>query len=264
MMSGLVPSPLRPEIPIDRNQKLAAIMDRLEGDRQLTGWWHAALINAGRTGEAPQWRTNFELVPRLTLELLRRLVASDIQPSLVRDYGYHRHDSEVVVALGALLRFARVSIDDPRSGPAHLFLLARKLPDLLRPVYDEPDRTVLAAEVLHAVAVAGGLVSPLTLEAEIVRLAVALNVHDWPSKLSPGLRPAVAGGAPADVVIGSGARSPLRIELRLRKQAAIASVDEVIDRNLRGTVLAGYTELEVVESSTGDLLLRWPPPLARS
>jgi metal-dependent HD superfamily phosphatase/phosphodiesterase len=245
------------------NEKLAVIAKALQEDGEVAGWWQAAVVNAHtRSGAGEEWSTSIGLVPRLALEMFRIASAGGVVPSVVRDYRYGREDAEIVVALAASLRFVRVSVDYEVSS-GHLFLVARRLPDLLEPVYDEPDRTVMTTEVLHGLAAEARLVSPLTLEAEIVRLAAALEGGGGGARFGPSPR-ALAGREPAEVVTGPGHSNPLRIELRLENAVSFAYAEEAIRDAFLGTRLGRATELVVVEAGSGAELFAWTPESGES
>ncbi len=64
-----------------------------------------------------------------------------------------------------------------------LFLAAERLPALLEGIYDEPARTVVVAESLHAVIGHRRRGDPLTIEAGVVRVADALDMASGRSRV---------------------------------------------------------------------------------
>src|SRR6187551_1999931 len=95
---------MRINVPVRGNRKLRTIVERVNGDAQLKGWWHVANVNAVLRMEINDhsW-VHIQIVTNIALKLLRQLVKHGVEPSMVRDYGYERDDAEVVVTLGALL-----------------------------------------------------------------------------------------------------------------------------------------------------------------
>ena len=93
---------MRINVPVRGNHKLRTLVERVNDDRQLKGWWHAANINAVVRMEINDhsW-VHIQIVANIALKLLRQLTKHGVEPSLVRDYGMSRDDSEVVVVLGA-------------------------------------------------------------------------------------------------------------------------------------------------------------------
>ena len=96
-----------------------------------------------------------------------------------------------------------------------LFLAERKLRELLDDLYDEPERTVVVSEALHAIIGHRRRGEPYTLEAGVVRVADALDMAQGRSRV-----PVDAG----------------RVGIHSLSAAAI---DEVVDRGGRGAARSG-------------------------
>ena len=94
-----------------------------------------------------------------------------------------RRDAEVVVAAGALLHDVGMSIHRTDHEAYSLFLAERKLRELLDDVYEEPERTVVVSESLHAIIGHRRRGEPYTLEAGVVRVADALDMAQGRSRV---------------------------------------------------------------------------------
>src|ERR1041385_1848675 len=95
---------MRIRVPVRANRTLRSVIDRVNRDNQLKGWWHVSNVNAvARMGINDHSWVHIQIVTNIALKLLRQLTKHGVEPSLVRDYGLDRNDSEVVVLLGALL-----------------------------------------------------------------------------------------------------------------------------------------------------------------
>ena len=72
----------------------------MNADRQLKGWWHVANVNAVVRLEINDhsW-VHVQIVANIALKLLRQLFKHGVEPSVVRDYGFERNDSEVVARI---------------------------------------------------------------------------------------------------------------------------------------------------------------------
>src|SRR6187455_2881913 len=90
-------------LPVRGNRKLRKLLERANEDRQLKAWWHVSNVNAVVRMEINDhsW-VHIQIVANIALKLLRELTKHGVEPSLVRDYGMSRDDSEIVVALTAL------------------------------------------------------------------------------------------------------------------------------------------------------------------
>src|SRR5207302_3855304 len=92
-----------------------------------------------------------------------------VKPSVTVDYGMGERDAEVVIAAGCLFHCVGMSIHREDHERFSLFLTADRLGELLTDVYEEPERTVIASEALHAIIGHRRKGHPLHVEAEIGR-----------------------------------------------------------------------------------------------
>src|SRR6266550_2112341 len=175
---------MRIRVPPRANRKLASLLERVNSDDQLKGWWHVSNINAVKRLEINDhsW-VHIQIVANIALKLLRQLTKHGVEPAVVRDYGMNSDDAEVVVVLGALLHCIGMSIHREGHEDWSLFLAEPKLHDLLEGLYQEPDLTVIASEVLGAITSHRDYGKPLTLEAGIVRVADALDMAKGRSRI---------------------------------------------------------------------------------
>src|SRR5213080_3634910 len=94
---------MRIRVPERGNRKLRTLLERVNADRRLKGWWHVANVNATVRMEINDhsW-VHIQIVTNIALKLLRQLTKHGVEPNVVRDYGYTRNDAEVIVTLAAL------------------------------------------------------------------------------------------------------------------------------------------------------------------
>src|SRR5829696_5642627 len=170
---------MRINVPSRANRKLRTLIERVNDDRQLKGWWHVANVNAVLRMEINDhsW-VHIQIVANIALKLLRQLVKHGVEPSMVRDYGYGRDDAEVVVTLGSLLHCVGMAVHRDGHEDFSLFLAEPKMRELLQGLYEEPEMTVVASEALQAITSHREYGRPLTLEAGIVRVADALDMAE--------------------------------------------------------------------------------------
>src|SRR5881392_1881521 len=102
---------MRIRVPVRANRKLRTVIDRVNKDPQLKGWWHVANVNAVARMEINDhsW-VHIQIVANIALKLLRQLTKHGIEPGLVRDFGLEQDDAEVVVVLAALFHCVGMSI----------------------------------------------------------------------------------------------------------------------------------------------------------
>jgi metal-dependent HD superfamily phosphatase/phosphodiesterase len=239
---------MRINVPSRANRKLRALLERVNADNQLKGWWHASNVNAVVRMEINDhsW-VHIQIVANIALKLLRQLTKHGVEPSLVRDYGLERDDAEVVVLLGALLHCIGMSVHREGHEDFSLFLAEPKVRDLLDGIYEEPNLTVIASEVLHEITSHRDYGKPLTLEAGIIRVADALDMAKGRSRI-PFERGSVSihslsAAAIEDVTITDGETRPIKIEILMNNSSGIYQVDGLLKAKLQGSGLEPYVEV---------------------
>jgi uncharacterized protein len=239
---------MRIRVPVRGNRKLRTLVERVNADRQLKGWWHVANVNAVLRMEINDhsW-VHIQIVTNIALKLLRQLVKHGVEPSMVRDYAYDRDDAEVVVTLGALMHCVGMAVSRDGHEDFSLFLAEPKMRELLDGVYEEPDLTVICSEVLQSIAGHRDYGKPLTLEAGIVRVADALDMAQGRSRI-PFEHGRVSihslSAAAIDAVdIGDGQNAPIGIEILMNNSSGIYQVDGLLKAKLRGSGLEPYVEV---------------------
>ena len=175
---------MRISVPVRGNRKLRTLLERVNADTQLKAWWHVANVNAVvRLQINDHSWVHIQIVTNIALKLLRQLAKNGVEPGLVRDYGMRRDDAEVVVALGALLHCIGMAVHRDGHEDCRLFLAEPKMRELLDGLYEEPELTVIASEVLQAITSHREDGRPLTLEAGIMRVADALDMAEGRSRI---------------------------------------------------------------------------------
>ena len=168
---------VRVRAPTRGNRKLERLLEAANADEQLKAWWHVSAVNATRRlGMSDHSWVHIQIVVNIALRLSRLLFRRGVVPSVVADYGLSEHDAEVVVAAGCLMHCVGMSIHREDHERYSLFLTADKLGSLLSEVYKEPERSIIAAETLHAIIGHRRQGAPFTVEAGIVRVADALDM----------------------------------------------------------------------------------------
>jgi metal-dependent HD superfamily phosphatase/phosphodiesterase len=239
---------MRINVPVRGNRNLRTLIERVNDDKQLKAWWHAANVNAVVRMEINDhsW-VHIQIVTNIALKLLRQLTKHGVEPSLVRDYGMSRDDAEIVVVLGALLHCVGMAVHREGHEDFSLFLAEPKMRELLEGIYDEPEVTVISVEVLQAITSHRDYGKPLTIEAGIVRVADALDMAKGRSRI-PFERGSVSihslsAAAIDDVEIKDGEHRPILIEILMNNSSGIYQVDGLLKAKLRGSGLEPYVEV---------------------
>ena len=246
---------MRIRAPERANKKLRALLERVNADKTLKGWWHVANVNATVRMEINDhsW-VHIQIVTNIALKLLRQLTKHGVEPSVVRDFGMTNDDAEIVVVLGALMHDVGMSIHREGHEEFSLFLVEPEIRRLLDGIYEEPDLTVITSEVLQAIIShrAGG--EPFSLEAGIVRVADALDMAQGRTRIPiesghEGIH-SISAAAIDEVRIEAGEERPVRIEIELNNSAGIFQVDDLLATKIRDTPLEG--KVEVVAEIQGE------------
>src|SRR5205807_9115273 len=114
-------------------------------------------------------------------------------------------------------------------------------------VYEEPERSIIVSESLHAIIAHRRQGAPFTIEAGIVRVADALDMARGRSRV-----PFAAGHmnihslsayAIDEVKIAPGRDRAVRVEIAMSNSAGIFQVDELLATKLRGSGLEQHIEV---------------------
>ncbi len=239
---------MRINVPVRGNRKLRTLVERVNDDAQLKGWWHVSNVNAVARMEINDhsW-VHIQIVTNIALKLLRQLTKHHVEPSVVRDFGMTRDDAEVVVTLAALTHCIGMSIHRHGHEDFSLFLAEPKLRELLKGIYDEPNLTVIVSEVLQAIISHRADGQPLTIEAGLIRVADALDMAKGRSRI-PFERGRVSmhslsAAAIEDVTISDGEERPVLIEILMNNSSGLFQVDGLLKAKLRGSGLEPYVEV---------------------
>jgi metal-dependent HD superfamily phosphatase/phosphodiesterase len=241
------PEAARVHAPARGNRRLQKLLDAVDADLQVKAWWHAAGVNAERLHMSDHSWVHIQIVLNIALRLSRLLFARGVTPSIVEDHGLEVRDAEVVIASAAMLHCVGMSIHRKDHEAYSLFLTADKLGGLLEDVYDEPTRSIVVAETMHAIISHRSKGAPFTVEGAIVRVADALDMARGRSRV-----PFEAGHtnihslsayAIDKVSIGAGDETAVRVEIEMSNSAGIFQVDEGLGAKLRGTPLAEHIEV---------------------
>jgi uncharacterized protein len=239
---------VRIRVPTRGNRKLERLLDAVNADDQVKAWWHVSAVNATRRlGMSDHSWIHIQIVLNVALRLSRILFRRGVVPNVVADYGMSERDAEVVIAGGALFHDTGMTIHRADHEAYSLFLTADKLGSLLAGAYDEPERSILVAETLHAIIGHRRRGDPFTVEAGIVRVADALDMARGRSRV-----PFEAGHqnihslsayAIEEVRITPGKDRAVRVEIAMSNSAGIFQVDELLATKLRGSGLEQHIEV---------------------
>ncbi|HUJ35856.1 MAG TPA: HD domain-containing protein [Solirubrobacteraceae bacterium] len=239
---------VRVRAPTRGNRRLERLLDAVNADPHVKALWHVSAVNATRRlGMTDHSWVHVQIVLNIGLRMARLLFRRGITPSVTADYGMTDHDAEVVIAAGCLFHCVGMSIHRNDHERYSLFLTADKLGSLLASAYEEPERTVIVSETLHAIIGHRRDGAPFTVEAGIVRVADALDMARGRSRVEfeAGRYDihSVSAYAIEDVKISPGQDRAVRVEIAMSNSAGIFQVDELLATKLRGSGLEEHVEV---------------------
>jgi metal-dependent HD superfamily phosphatase/phosphodiesterase len=238
---------MRMTAPSERNDRLARFLDAVNADEQVKARWYMQQVTAERLGMSDHSWVHLRIVLNIALRIFRLLHAAGMQSAVERDHGLGAEDAEVVIAGACLTHDLGMSIHRVDHEAFSLFLAADRLPDLLTPSYEEPERTVIASEILHAIIGHRSGGTPLTLEAGVVRVADALDMEHGRARVAlethlPNIH-SLSAAAIDDVRIMRGKERTIRVEVDMNNSAGVFQLDELLARKLRGSGLEEHIEV---------------------
>ena len=238
---------MRLNLPPRGNRKLRRLIDRVNADDQLKAWWHVTAVNAGRLGMSDHSWVHVQIVVNIGLRLYRLLARRGVEGAVVTDHGMRSHDAEVVIAAAALLHCVGMAIHRNDHEAYSLFLAADKLGHLLERVYEEPERSVISAEAMHAIIGHRSRGEPFTVEAGVVRVADALDMAKGRSRVPferrrPNIHSLSAAAIDA-VRIDAGEDRAVRVEIDMNNSSGVFQVDELLATKLRGSGIEDHIEV---------------------
>jgi len=239
---------VRVRAPTRGNRRLEGLLEAVNADDQVKAWWHISAVNATRrlSMSDHSW-VHIQIVLNIGLRMARLLFRRGVTPSVVTDFAMTERDAEVIVAAGCLFHCVGMSIHRADHERYSLFLTADKLGSLLAGAYEEPERSIIVAETLHAIIGHRRDGAPFTVEAGIVRVADALDMARGRSRV-----PFEAGHqnihslsayAIEEVKISPGRDRAVRVEIQMSNSAGIFQVDELLAEKLRGSGLEEHIEV---------------------
>jgi hypothetical protein len=250
-------------LPARHNDKLRQLVSHIDADVELHTLWDCANVNAvERAGITDHGPVHIKIVANIALKLVRLLLDAGVPMGIVQDHGLTDDDAEVVVVLASCLHDLGIAIHRSGHEQYSLFLAERKARELLQDLYDVRERTIVVAEMLHAIIAHHWDVECLTTEAGIVKVADALDITEGRSRIpfEAGKTDihAISALAIDRVDIRKGLDLPIVIEIAMNNSAGIFQVDELLKRKLRNSSIAPYVQvLARIEGETEKRILEF-------
>ena len=250
-------------LPARHNEQLQRVLDKLNADAELHQLWKCANINAvDRSGISDHGEVHIRIVANAALRLLRLLVEAGVQTSCEKNHGLTPAEAEVVVVLAACFHDVGIAIHRDNHEVYSLYLAVPKLRDLLSELYEEPTRTIILSETLHAMIAHRSDQTCLTIEAGVVKVADALDMTQGRSRIPFQAGAinihAISAAAIDKVSIDKGEKTPIMIEVDMSNSAGIFQLDALLKRKLQNSTIAPYVQVRAhIQGETEKRLLEF-------
>jgi uncharacterized protein len=236
-------------IPTKGNVRLEKLLANIAVNEELHQLWKCANINAvDRSLINDHGEIHIRIVSNAGLKILRLLVKGGVAPSVVTNYHLAGEDAEVIVVLAACLHDVGIAVH--RHGHEHYSLIFAypKARELLEGVYEEPARTIVICETLHAIVAHNADETCLTVEAGVIKVADALDMTQGRSRIpfetgKVGIH-SLSAQAVDRVDIEEGEERPVKIVVTLSNSAGIFQVDELLRHKLQNSSIKDYVEVQ--------------------
>lgn len=248
-------------IPARHNEQLQRVMEIVNADEEFHQLWKCANINAvDRSGISDHGQVHIRIITNAALRMLRLLMEAGITPSVEEHHGLGHAEAEVIVVLASLFHDVGIAIHRDNHELYSMFLAVPKLREMLRELYDEPARTIILTETLHAMIAHRSDQRCLTIEAGVVKVADALDMTQGRSRIPFEAGEAnihsVSALAIDKVSIEKGEETPIRIDITMSNSAGIFQLDDLLKRKLRSSSIAPYVGVRAhIEGETEKRLL---------
>ncbi len=235
-------------VPCKDNHKLKVIVERINKDVELQTLWKASnIIAIDRLGFNDHGPVHVKIVANMALKMLRILVSRGNVPSIVKDYGMTNDDAEVVVVMAAVLHDIGHAIHRMEHENNSIPLAIPIIDRLLQGLYDEEQKAVMKAEILHAIFSHRASIMPLTMEAGVLKIADALDMEEGrariPFESGKVNIHSVSALAIKEVRVEEGEEKPLRIIINMKNSAGIFQVDELLKNKINTSGIKDLVEV---------------------
>ncbi len=237
-------------LPVGTNEKLAALVEKINQHTQLQTYWHCSnVIAVERMGINDHGPVHIKIVCNLALKLLRLLTEQGIRTSVEENYGLTRDDAEVIVVLAGCLHDIGHIVHRQRHEEFSVALAPPLIGELIAgiPGYSEREKAIITSETLHAIISHDMHVQPLTLEAGVLKVADALDMEQGRARIpfSKGSLSihAVSAMAIEKVNVRRGDEKPICIEITMSNSAGIFQLDNLLKPKLLRSGIQQYFEI---------------------
>ncbi len=242
-------------IPVQKNQKLAAIVQACEQSTELEALLRASnTMLMDRMNFSDHGPTHARIAANIALKLLRMLIAAGVKPDMVKYYRKTNDDAEVVTFLGTLVHDLGNTVQRNGHEDFGVTVACGILPKLLSPAYEGAELAVMQTEILHCVA-SHEKRQAQSVEAGCAKVGDALNMTEGRSAI-----PFNAGSINIHSVSAQAIKSvelqpqksgkPILVKITMTNSAGIFQIDNLLKEKLRTSGIQDY--IRIIATVTGE------------
>ncbi len=234
-------------VPTEGNVLLEKCLGNVNSNKTLYTLWKVINVNAiDRLGMSDHGPVHFQIVANIALRLARLLTKNGVKMSTASDFKLENNHSELVIFLASILHDLGMSISREGHEEFSLILANNLLYENLDFLQIE-ERTIVAAEVLHAIIAHRKNGIPYTIEAGIIRVADALDMSKGRSRIPYEAGRidihSISAAAIDKVEIKEGGEKLIQVVITMNNSAGIFQIDELLKSKLKGSRLEKYIEV---------------------
>jgi len=235
-------------VPENGNPFLKTIIEKINHDEEVFALWKIANVNSiDRLGFSDHGPVHVQIVANSSLRILRILIKNNVEPSIVKDFHLTNQHAEAIVVTAGLLHDIGMSIHRANHEEFSL-VLANPILHRLFDFFPIAERYIMISETLHTIISHRHAGHPFTIEANVVRVADALDMSSGRSRIPFSLGKvdihSVSALAIEKVEISEGTTKPIEIDIFMNNSAGIFQVDELLKEKLVDSVIQQYIQVK--------------------
>ncbi len=190
---------------------------------------------------------HIKIVTNIALKILRMLVKGGVTPSIVKDYKLKNEDAEIVVFLGSILHDIGHSIHRDDHEMMSVYISMPIIDRLLHDLYSEEQKTIVKYETLHSIYSHRSDITPLTVEAGVVKIADALDMAKGRARIPFHAGKvnihSVSAMSIDSIDILEGSKKPILLKINMKNSAGIFQVDDLLKNKINTSGIKEYFEV---------------------
>lgn len=244
-------------LPLAENKKLEQVLERIRTNEKLEICLKMNNVTAiERLGYNDHGPTHVKIISNIALKILRVFMQAGLVPNIVKNYGLSREDAEIIVVMGAVLHDIGHTVHRVNHEMFSTIVAKDIIEEILDGIYPPSKLEIMKWEIIHCL-VCHEAVTPLTLEAGVVKVADALDMEKGRARIpyeagKIDIHSMSAMAIEEVEVQETGHKDkPIRIVITMANPAGIFQVDELLRQKIETSGILEYFEVEAMIMENG-------------